>query len=75
LGRPVYRLEKSKGSTSLLGVDVGAVGPHVIIAGSEGSGILLKTVGTSVYIDHSDEVESLNVASALAIFLHSVRNS
>ena len=44
--------------------------PNIFIAGNEGSGIMFTRMGTSVAIEQSQELESLNVASAVAIVLH-----
>jgi RNA methyltransferase, TrmH family len=72
LDRPVYRLEKSSGArpVSLLKTNT----PIVLIVGSEGSGIKLETEGKSVFVDHSDSLESLNVANATAIALYARNN-
>lgn len=64
---PIYRLEKRKGSVDLKTVKSEKC---LIIAGSEGSGIKLLAKGTSVHIEHSNQLESLNVANALAIALY-----
>lgn len=68
LARPIYRLEKRPGSKSesVLATDQ----PIVLIVGNEGSGISITREGTSVAIDHEAKLESLNVATAVAIALH-----
>ena len=66
--RSIYRLEKKDG-----GVGIGSLStnePIVLIAGNEGSGIHFTQLGTSMAIDHSDKLESLNVGQAIAIALH-----
>lgn len=67
LRRPVYRLELRDGA----GVpsDI-AVGPCVIIAGSEGRGVTLPIPGTSIMIPHAAALESLNVGVATSIVLY-----
>lgn len=64
LNRPVYRLEKSKKSDATITDE-----KIVLIAGSEGRGILLPTKGKSFSIQHNSKLESLNVGHALAIVL------
>lgn len=71
LGRPVVRLEKVDGAKAL--ADGPIKKPLVLLAGSEGQGISLKVKGESVYIEHSDDLESLNVGHALAIALYKLR--
>ena len=66
--RPVYRLEKIVGGISLKNLTENQ--PNIFIAGNEGSGIMFTRMGTSVAIEQSQELESLNVASAVAIVLH-----
>lgn len=71
MDRPVYRLERGRRkSTSLLknGFVTGK-DDAVLIAGSEGRGILLDIPGETVSINHKNELESLNVGHALAIAL------
>ena len=48
--------------------------PCIIIAGSEGKGITVPLNGQSVYIAHEAALESLNVATALAITLSHLYN-
>lgn len=64
--RPIYRLEKS--SRSVKKIDDG---PIILVAGSEGNGILLDIIGKSFSIRHNAALESLNVGHALAIVLAS----
>jgi len=68
--RPIYKLEKTDSATAL--GDASIQKKNILIAGSEGKGIQLKVKGDSVYIQHSDELESLNVGNALAIALYSL---
>lgn len=65
--RPVYRLEKRNGAQSIKTMKQE---PIILIAGSEGNGITLPIEGTSVLIDHDEQLESLNVATAVAIALY-----
>lgn len=67
LGRPVYRLELGEGNIAPKNVPME---PAVFIAGSEGQGIKLPIAGVSVTIDHSPDLESLNVAQAVSIMLY-----
>jgi len=71
LDRPVYRLEKTT-SAEKLGV-ANIKTPLILIAGSEGQGIKLEIKGRSIFVDHSSELESLNVGNALAIALYTLR--
>ena len=66
--RNIYRLEKKKASQDISQVDIKK--PLFLIVGSEGQGISVSLSGLSIYIPHTTEVESLNVASALAITLY-----
>jgi TrmH family RNA methyltransferase len=71
-GREVYRLEGNKSETSInISHETVTAMPKslMLIAGSEGQGIKLKIAGTSLNITHSNKLESLNVANALAIVL------
>ncbi|MBU0614083.1 RNA methyltransferase [Patescibacteria group bacterium] len=67
--RYIYRLEKRDGSEPVVAIKKGK---KIIVAGSEGSGIELPVKGSSVHIDHSEKLESLNVAAALAITLNHI---
>lgn len=70
--RPVVRLEnKGNSKVMILNQANSKKLPKklILIAGSEGKGILLKIAGTSLAIQHNQKLESLNVASALAIIL------
>ncbi|MFZ6015079.1 MAG: TrmH family RNA methyltransferase [Patescibacteria group bacterium] len=71
LKRSLYRLEKRQGAVDLQKAKIAK--PCVILAGSEGQGIRMKAKGKSVYIDHNQALESLNVANALAIALYAVK--
>jgi RNA methyltransferase, TrmH family len=64
--RPIYRLEKKPHTVTQAHDDA-----ITLIAGSEGSGILLDIKGTSLSIAHEASLESLNVSHALAIVLAS----
>lgn len=70
--RAIYRLEKRKGSRALSKIDLQT--PMFLVVGSEGSGIRLNVESPSIHIEHDKKLESLNVASALAIVLFSVRS-
>ncbi len=74
LHRPVFRLELTNGQSEQLDA-VPVKESIVLIAGSEGNGIFIKTAGTSIAIDHNNKLESLNVAHALAIALHHIHSS
>lgn len=68
MDRPIYRLEKRTGSKS---EDVLKTSSSIIlIVGNEGSGITITKDGESVAINHNKKLESLNVATAVAIALH-----
>lgn len=71
-GRAIYRLEKKKGSRPLKKMDIQK--PLFLIAGSEGSGIHLNVESPSIHIEHEKRLESLNVASAVAIALFSIHS-
>lgn len=68
LNRPTFRLENTEDHESIAVLNTSE--PCILIAGSEGSGISLPVSGTSIAIDHSDALESLNVTHAVAITLH-----
>lgn len=71
-GREVYRLEgnKTKNDIVLNQKNIKTIPEKLLlIAGSEGQGIKLSIAGTSLNIKHSEKLESLNVANALAIVL------
>ncbi len=70
LKMPVYRLEKKKGAIDIKKAKLKK--PLVLIAGSEGRGIQSKIKGTSIFIDHNDKLESLNVGHSIAIALYSL---
>ncbi|MDA0208004.1 MAG: RNA methyltransferase [bacterium] len=68
LERSIYRIEKTEHAMKhrkVLQDD-----SHMFIFGSEGQGIQTDFRAPSLYIDHSSDVESLNVGSAAAILLH-----
>ena len=64
--RTTYRLEHRKGAVAPNAIQRG---PMYIVAGNEGGGISLRIDGTSVRIPHDLALESLNVATAVAIIL------
>lgn len=67
---PVFRLETPKpNSSSLFPFHTSTPPPSILIAGSEGRGITLKTKGKPISIPHNASLESLNVTHALAIVL------
>ncbi len=71
-GREVCRLEGNKTEDDIVRTQKNIdLFPEklMIIAGSEGQGIKLNIAGTSLSIKHSEKLESLNVANALAIVL------
>lgn len=72
LGRDVYRLEKVEGAKEISKAKMKK--PLVLVAGSEGKGIMLGLEGKSVFIDHNEKLESLNVGHALAIALAELRH-
>jgi RNA methyltransferase, TrmH family len=72
LGRRIYRLELTKKSQTLLKVPAD---PSIFIAGNEGQGISESLPGSSLAISHSNSLESLNVATSLAITLHHFYNA
>lgn len=71
LNRPIYRLERIRGKSVPLSENgfIADSSDAVLIAGSEGRGILLDIPGETVSINHKNELESLNVGHALAIVL------
>ncbi|PIX61881.1 hypothetical protein CO057_02565 [Candidatus Uhrbacteria bacterium CG_4_9_14_0_2_um_filter_41_50] len=70
LGRNVYLLEKRDGSKDISSVETSD--KKLMIIGSEGSGIKILAKGASIAIEHNPQLESLNVASAVAILLYSL---
>ncbi len=72
LNRPILRLEKTDAAIE---VSEATKEPHILIAGSEGSGIQLGVDGQSIYIKHDEQLESLNVGHAVAITLFQLRNN
>ncbi len=70
--RAIYRLESPKPNKKalLLNHKIELPKPLILIVGSEGQGILLKTKGTVLTIPHDKNLESLNVTHSLAIVLH-----
>jgi TrmH family RNA methyltransferase len=71
-GREIYRLE-GEGKSEVISFNSKNLSTLpkklLLVAGSEGHGIKLEVAGTSLTIPHSDKLESLNVANALAIVL------
>ncbi len=72
LNRRIYRLERTEGSLICNFDTMKAISKDkiVLIAGSEGSGIMLDVKGESISILHSPKLESLNVSVALGIFMN-----
>lgn len=73
LHREVYRLENRPESTPLRGASMQK--PLLLIAGSEGGGIHLDIRGQAIHVEHRPELESLNVANAIAIALYRLQES
>ncbi|MGB0757713.1 MAG: TrmH family RNA methyltransferase [Patescibacteria group bacterium] len=73
LDRPIYKLEKNDNAVSIQKSSIQK--PCIIVAGSEGNGISLEIEGTSIYIEHDEALESLNVTHALAIALNHVHHT
>ena len=71
LKRDVYRLEKDEAAKEIAKAKMKK--PLVLVAGSEGKGLQLRVEGKSVYVDHEEALESLNVGHALAIVLSGLR--
>ena len=69
LDHTLVRLEKVEGAESVR-TDKNHNQKVAIIAGSEGNGIQLPIEANSIYIPHSDALESLNVGNAIAIALY-----
>ena len=69
--REIYRLEGNVKNDNVVNQQNLSSLPKqlMLIAGSEGQGIKLDIPGTSLSITHSSKLESLNVATALAIVL------
>lgn len=69
-GRPIYRLENNKQAQPLNSETINQLPQElIIIAGSEGQGITLPLGNQSLAINHNPAIESLNVATAVAITL------
>lgn len=71
LERPIYKMEKSDESHKLGETEFEE--KIILIVGSEGRGIRLKVGGQSLFIEHNEKLESLNVASALSIALYKIQ--
>ena len=68
--RPIYRLENTSQAEQLTaGSSRSLPAEMILIAGSEGQGISLPIVGQSLFIKHQDLIDSINVATAVAIAL------
>jgi TrmH family RNA methyltransferase len=65
---PVIRMEKTATAGNIGLIE--ECEEAIIVFGSEGQGIKLKSPGLSVAIRHNEALESLNVAHAVAIALH-----
>ncbi len=72
LNLPIYRLENKKGATDIKKSKLKA--PLILIAGSEGKGIQSRIKGDSIFINHNNKLESLNVGHSLAITLNHLYN-
>jgi len=69
--RPAYRLEKRSGAKELHLFH--PTTPFTLVIGSEGQGIQMNTQNAgSLFIQHDPSLESLNVASAVAIALYTL---
>lgn len=66
--RPVYRLENTEQAQHLHKIQNKE--SVALIVGSEGNGIIINVKLPSIKIRHRSDLESLNVANALAIALH-----
>ncbi len=66
-GMPIFRLELKKGALAPKELPAD---PLILIVGSEGKGIRIGAKGKSVAIRHNQKLESLNVAVATGIVLH-----
>jgi len=64
--RPIYRLEKRDGAIPIQDVERD---PSIVIIGSEGNGIHMSINAQSIFIPHSEKLESLSVSHAVAILL------
>lgn len=73
LSRPIFRLEKKEEALEISQAQVKL--PIVLVVGSEGRGIQENIAGTSLYVEHNQILESLNVGHALAIALYTLRLS
>lgn len=73
LGLPVIKLEAKPKSVKVTHTYISRLPERfMLLAGSEGQGISLAMPGTSLQIKHNTQLESLNVAQALAIILAQV---
>lgn len=72
LNLPVYRLENKKDAMDLKKSKLKT--PLILIAGSEGKGIQSRIEGYSIFINHDNKLESLNVGHSLAIVLSHIYN-
>lgn len=69
-GREVFRLETDEHGGEVKAMRAFCDSPPcVLIAGSEGRGIRLSVIGTSLAVLHDPRLESLNVGHAIAIAL------
>lgn len=68
LERPIFKLQKSKDGEKNI-KQLAKTKELILIAGSEGRGIRLTIPGVPVTINHNPLLESLNVATAVAIAL------
>jgi TrmH family RNA methyltransferase len=69
LDRPIYRLENNH-QAQALDIKSSNLPPEILlVVGSEGQGITVPLPGKTLFINHQPWVESINVATAVAIAL------
>ena len=69
IDRPVYRLENNHQGQAIDIKNNHLPAKIILIVGSEGQGITVPLAGKTLFINHQPWVESLNVATAVAITL------
>ncbi|NCU44102.1 RNA methyltransferase [Candidatus Falkowbacteria bacterium] len=69
LNRPIYRLENNPQATAINLKDKSLPPEILLVVGSEGQGITAPIVGQSLFIEHQPWIDSINVATAVAIAL------
>ena len=72
IDRPAYRLENISEAEDFSSNNYKLPAKLILLAGSEGQGIKLNVKGKSIKIKHDPKLESLNIASALAIILERI---